>query len=76
MSGGQRQLSRLALALGTQQNMTNMLRDIYEKNLGYKNNYYTQALNIGEQNAQRRQSANQYDFDTYTKAHAAREQMR
>ena len=76
MSGGQRQLSRLALALGTQQNMTNMLRDVYEKNLGYKNNYYTQALNIGEQNAQRRQSANQYDFDTYTKAHAAREQMR
>lgn len=76
MSGGQRQSSRVALALGSQQNMANALRDAYEKNLAYKNTYYNAMLNEGERDAVRRQSANQYDFDTFTKAHSAKEQMR
>lgn len=76
MSGGQRQLSRVALALGSQQNMADALRDAYEKNLAYKNTYYNAMLNEGERDAARRQSANQYDFDTFTKAHSAKEQMR
>lgn len=76
MSGGQRQLGRVALALGSQQNMANALRDAYEKNLGYKQAYYNAMLSEGDRDATRRQSANQYDFDTFTKAHAAKEQMR
>ncbi len=76
MSGGQRQANRVALALGSQRNIADMLRNVDEKNLGYKQKYYDTMLSTGNQNATRRQSANQYDFDTYTKAHAAREQMR
>lgn len=76
MSGGQRQANRVALALGSQRNIADMLRNVDEKNLGYKQKYYDTMLSTGSQNATRRQSANQYDFDTYTKAHAAREQMR
>lgn len=76
MTGGQRQASRVALALGSQQNMANMLRDVNEKNIGYKNAYYNTALNAGNQDAQRRQQANQFDYETYNKAHGAREQMR
>lgn len=76
MSGGQRQLGRVALALGSQQNIADTLRNIDEKNLGYKQQYYSALLNEGDRDATRRQSASQYDFDTYAKAHAAREQMR
>lgn len=76
MSSGQRQANRVALALGSQRNIADMIRGVDEKNIAYKQKYYDTMLSAGTQDAARRQTANQYDFDTYTKAHAAKEQMR
>ncbi len=76
MSSGQRQANRVALALGSQRNIANMIRDVDEKNIGYKQKYYDTMLSAGNSAASRRQAANQYDFETYSKAHAAKEKMR
>lgn len=76
MSSGQRQANRVALALGSQRNIANMIRDVDEKNIGYKQKYYDTMLSAGNTAASRRQEANKYDFYTYSKAHAAKEQMR
>jgi len=67
---------RVALALGSQSNMAKQLTAINEANLNRKQHYYDQALSTGAQNASRRQDANKYDFETFTKAHAAKEQMK
>lgn len=67
---------RIALALGSQSNIAKQLSAINEANLTRKQHYYDQALATGAQNASRRQDANKYDFETYTKAHAAKEQMK
>lgn len=76
MSGGQRQANRVALALGSQRNIADMIRGIDEKNIAYKQKYYDTMLSAGNAAASRKQAANQYDFETYSKAHAAKEKMR
>lgn len=62
---------RVALALGSQRNIGNILNSINERNIGYRQHYADAALNVGAQNASRRQAANQYDYETFSKAHAA-----
>ena len=67
---------RIALALGSQSNMAKQLAAVNSENLNRKQHYYDSALSIGAQDAAMRQEANKYDFETFTKAHAAKEQMR
>lgn len=49
--------------------------NLQEKNIGLKGNYYTQALNVGAQNAQRRQPATQYDEEFFAKGRGAKTKM-
>lgn len=67
---------RIALALGSQSNMAKQLAAVNSENLNRKQHYYDSALSVGAQDAARMQEANKYDFETFTKAHAAKEQMR
>lgn len=77
-SGGlntaQRQLFRQSGLATTQQNIANMLQQVQAQNNQYRAAYADAALRYGESEAQRRQQANQYGLEYYTKAHAARQQ--
>lgn len=77
-SGGlntaQKQLFRQSGLATTQQNIANMLQQVQAQNNQYRAAYADAALRYGESEAQRRQQANQYGLDYYTKAHAARQQ--
>ena len=72
LSGSQRTAARLANLNTTQNNIANALSNIQQQNNAYKSNYAQAALNAGQQNRQARMSANQWDLDYYSKAHAAR----
>lgn len=75
LSGGQKYRVRLANSNNMYKNISNMLFDMQQRNLGLKSNYYNAMLNAGNAYAQRQQAANQYDLDYYSKAHAARQQQ-
>ena len=72
LSGSQRTAARLANLNTTQNNIANVLANIQQQNNAYKSSYAQAALNAGQQNRQARMSANQWDLDYYSKAHAAR----
>ena len=71
-TGAQRQNARIAQNLGTQRNIANILQNVEEKNIGYRNAWAQAALQAGESDAARRQSAKQYNWETYNKAHGAK----
>ena len=71
-TGAQRQNARIAQNLGTQRNIANILQNVEEKNIGYRNAWAQAALQAGESDAARRQSAKQYNLETYNKAHGAK----
>lgn len=77
-SGGlntaQKQLFRQSGLSTTQQNIANALQQIQAQNNQYKAAYANAALQYGQNEAQRRQQANQYDLEYYTRSHAARQQ--
>lgn len=74
LSTAQKQLNRLASLNTTQQNIANALSGIQNQNNEYQSQYARTALQAGEAEANRRQSARQFDIDYYTRAHAARQQ--
>lgn len=71
-TGAQRQNARIAQNLGTQRNIANILQNVEEKNIGYRNAWAQAALQAGESDAARRQSAKQYNWETYNRAHGAK----
>lgn len=72
LSGGQRTATRLAALNTTQGNISKLLSDIQQQNNAYRANYAQAAINAGQASRQARMSANQWDLDYYSKAHAAR----
>lgn len=74
LSGAQKYLGKIANANNMYRATADALTNLQERNIGLRSNYYNTMSNLGAQQAQRRQSANQYDLDYYSKAHAAREQ--
>lgn len=71
-TGAQRQNARIAQNLGTQRNIAKVLADTEEKNIGYRNAWAQAALSEGAADAARRQTANQYKWEAYNKAHGAK----
>lgn len=74
LSGGQRTLARLAATSGTQQNIANMLLNAQNQNNQYLAQAANASLTAGNNAAQRRMQANQFDLDYFSKVHAARQQ--
>lgn len=71
-TGGQRQAGRVALALGNARNVADVLNNADLQNNKYRQNWATAALEEGGQDAARRQSANQYAWEAYNRAHGAK----
>lgn len=71
-TGGQRQAGRIALALGNARNTADVLNAADLQNSKYRQNWATAALAEGNQDAARRQAANQYAWEAYNKAYGAK----
>lgn len=71
-SGGQRQNARVAQNIGAQRNVANALLQSQDQNAKYRDQWAQAALSAGAQDAQRRQAANQYNWEAYNKAHGAK----
>ena len=71
-TGGQRQAGRVALALGNARNVADVLNNADLQNNKYKQDWATAALSEGNQDAARRQAANQYAWEAYNRAHGAK----
>lgn len=71
-TGGQRQAGRVALALGNARNVADVLNNADLQNNKYRQNWATAALEEGGQDAARIQSANQYAWEAYNRAHGAK----
>ena len=71
-TGGQRQAGRVALALGNARNVADVLNNADLQNNKYRQNWATTALEEGGQDAARRQTANQYAWEAYNRAHGAK----
>lgn len=71
-TGGQRQAGRVALALGNARNVADVLNNTDLQNNKYRQDWATAALAEGNQDAARRQAANQYAWDAYKRAHGAK----
>lgn len=71
-TGGQRQVGRVALALGNARNVADVLNNADLQNNKYRQNWATAALAEGNQDAARRQAANQYAWEAYNRAHGAK----
>lgn len=68
-TGGQRQNARIASALGTGNTIANILANTQQQNNQYASNWAQQALAEGNADAQRRQTAAQYGWESYNKAY-------
>lgn len=68
LSGSQRYAALAAQSLGTQANIAKMFSDLQEQNNAYRSTYANSLLTAGAQDAQRRQSANQYGAESYDRA--------
>lgn len=71
-TGGQRQAARVALALGNAKTAADILHNTQLQNNTYRQNWAEAALQEGSQDASRRQSAAQYAWDAYNRAHGAK----
>lgn len=71
-TGGQRQAGRVALALGNARNVADILNNTDLQNNKYRQDWATAALAEGNQDAARRQAANQYAWEAYNRAHGAK----
>lgn len=71
-TGGQRQAGRVALALGNARNVADVLNNADLQNNKYRQDWATAALAEGNQDAARRQAANQYAWEAYNSAHGAK----
>ena len=71
-TGGQRQNSRIALALGNARNIADVLNNTQLQNNKYRQNWAEAALSEGNQDAARRQQASQYAWNAYNRAYSAK----
>ena len=71
-TGGQRQAGRVALALGNARNVADVLNNTDLQNNKYRQDWATAALAEGNQDAARKQAANQYAWEAYNRAHGAK----
>lgn len=71
-TGGQRQAGRVALALGNARNVADVLNNTDLQNNKYRQDWATAALAEGNQDAARRQAANQHAWEAYNRAHGAK----
>ena len=71
-TGGQRQNSRIALALGNARNIADVLNNTQLQNNKYRQNWAEAALSEGNQDAARRQQASKYAWDAYSRAYSAK----
>ncbi len=71
-TGGQRQAARVALALGNAKTAADILNNTQLQNNAYRQNWAESALQEGSQDASKRQSAAQYAWDAYNRAHGAK----
>jgi len=76
LSAAQRAAARSSNLYNTQRNIADLLTNVQAQNNAYKAQLANAKLQLGYQDAQRRQTANQFDLDYYSKAHAAREKYR
>ena len=74
ISGAQKYLGKIANAANMYKATADAYANLQDRNIGLRSNVFSTMANLGAQDAQRAQSANQYDLDYYSKAHAAREQ--
>ena len=72
LTGGQKQKERVAMALGSGQNIANILNTVNEKNAALRNQYAEAAAKYGESTASRMQNANQFDWNDFVAAHGRR----
>lgn len=69
LTGGQKQKERVAMALGSGQNIANILNTVNEKNAAFRNQYAEAAAKYGESTASRMQNANHFDWNDFVAAH-------
>lgn len=72
LTGSQKYLGKVASGIAGMKEDADIYRNAQLQNDKYSQNYAQAALQSGEQDAQRRQSANQYDYETYARASGAR----
>lgn len=75
LSAGQRATNKVAAQLNTQSVIGDLLGKYQEMTNQFRAQAAQARLNLGAQEAQRKQQAEQWDADTIAKAHAAREQQ-
>lgn len=72
MIGGQRYAGRIGLGIGAMRNAANVYSNAQQQNLKLDQNRIGTMLELGNQNAARRQSANQFDYNAFTASHGAK----
>ena len=72
LTGSQKYLGKVASGIAGIKEDADIYRNAQLQNDKYSQNWAEAALQAGEQQAQRRQSANQYDYETYARAQGAR----
>ena len=72
MTGGQRYLGRIGLGIGAMRNAANVYSNAQQQNLKLDQNRINTMLEVGNQNATRRQNANQFDYNAYVASHGAK----
>ena len=72
LTGSQKYLGKVASGIAGMKEDADVYRNAQLQNDKYSQNWAESALQAGEQQAQRRQAANQYDYETYARAQGAR----
>lgn len=72
LTGSQKYLGKVASGIAGMKEDADIYRNAQLQNDKYSQNWAQTALQAGEQQAQRRQAANQYDYETYARAQGAR----
>lgn len=72
LTGSQKYLGKVASGIAGMKEDADIYRNAQLQNDKYSQNWAETALQAGEQQAQRRQAANQYDYETYARAQGAR----
>lgn len=72
LTSGQRAANRVALALGTQRNVADVIAANQDANIGLKSNYYKTMGELGQQQRAARMNAAQHDWADFVAAHGAK----
>jgi hypothetical protein len=75
LSGGQRNLSRLAAMQNAYDTTSKLLQDAQDRNAKYQMAYADAAANLGNEEARRMMNAAQFDYNAYNQAHGAKRMM-